>query len=206
MINLLNFADRVLPGPFFFSTSEVLKMSDSIFSAPGMVLGESEGRFSMKEIIFYGPGVRWLVVRDSDGRFLLQNGLWGVNCDPAKFKQYKRQSAATNALALYGAPLVADGHFQSRGKIIAVYPGDVVTRSGEVLRCKEFDIVGTLAWALDSMVDNLHCATSALSVARKLRAKFKRSWRYAHPYRRRLMLSYVLARHNSNRLVWQNYS
>ena len=160
----------------------------------------------MSKVIFRGPGVRWLVVRESDGRFLLRSNKWGLHCDPGEFKQYKRQSAATNALSRYGAPLVADGHFESRGKIIAVYPGDVVTRSGEILRCKEFDIVGSTAWALDSMVDNLHCSTSAMGVARKLRAKFRRSWRYAHPYRRRLMLTYVLNRHNANRLIWQNYS
>ncbi len=167
---------------------------------------ESEGSFSMAEVIFYGPGVRWLVVRETDGRFLLENGSWGLNCDPGKFKQYKRQSAATAALARYGAPLVSDGHFESRGKIIAVYPGDIINRSGQVLRCQEFDVVGSTAWILERMVDNLHCSTSALAVARKLRAKFKRSWRYAHPYRRRLMLSYVLNRHQANRLVWKNYS
>lgn len=160
----------------------------------------------MSDVIFNGPGVRWLVVRESDGRFLLGNGSWGINCDPGKFKQYKQQASATAALARYGAPVVSDGHFKSRGKIIAIYPGDAVTRSGQVLRCKEFDIVGSTAWALDSMVDNLHCSTSALAVARKLRAKFKRAWLYSHPYRRRLMLAYVLNRHQSNRLVWQNYS
>ncbi len=160
----------------------------------------------MSDFRFSGPGVRWLVVRRCDGRFLLRSNKWGLHCDPGKFKQYKRQSAATAALARYGAPLVADGHFEARGRIIAVYPGDTITRSGDVIRLKEFDIVGSNAWALDSMVDNLHCSTSALSVARKLRLKFKRSWRYVHPYRRRLMLSYVLNRHHSNRLVWRHYS
>jgi hypothetical protein len=158
------------------------------------------------DFLYAGPGVRWLVVRDADGRFLLQNGLWGVNCDPNRFKQYKQQTSALKALKRFGAPLITDGRFESRGKIIALYPGDIVTRSGKILRCKEFDIVGSIAWALDSMVDNLHCATSALGVARQLRSKFKRFWRYAHPYRRRLMLSYCLTRHKANREVWQNYS
>lgn len=161
---------------------------------------------SNDDFLFAGPGVRWLVVRDVDGRLLLKNGLWGVNCDPNRFKQYKQQASAIKALERYGAPLVTDGHFQSRGKIKALHHGDIVTRSGDILRCKEFDIVGNVAWSLNSMVDNLHCATSALGVARQLRSKFKRSWRYSHPFRRRLMLEYVLARHNANREVWQFYS
>tara|TARA_R110002167_G_C12672420_1_gene650811 strand:- start:517 stop:1062 length:546 start_codon:yes stop_codon:yes gene_type:complete len=181
-------------------------MSEEISSGPGLALRESEGRFSMSDVIFYGPGVRWLVVREIDSRVLLYSNKWSSSSNPGRYKLYKQQSAATAALERFGAPLVADGHFESRGKIIAVYPGDIINRSGVVVRCRDFEITGSLPMVLDSMVDNFHCSTSQLEVARKLRAKFKRSWRYAHPYRRRLMLTYVLARHNANRLVWKAYS
>tara|TARA_R100000951_G_scaffold23278_1_gene19440 strand:- start:993 stop:1343 length:351 start_codon:yes stop_codon:yes gene_type:complete len=88
----------------------------------------------------FSGGKRWIVERELDNRILLKNGFWGINCDPHRFKLYKRKSAALKSLERFGAPLINDGHFECRGRILAVYHGDLITRSGKILKKSDFEL------------------------------------------------------------------
>ena len=151
-------------------------------------------------------GKRWIVQRESDGRFLLQNGLWGINCDPNKFKQYKRESAALKSLELYGAPLISDGHFKTRGRILAVYHGDFITRAGKILRKLDFELSGAEKSRIEFFVNRLHCGESWLFVAREVKRGLRKCWRNFPPALRREILEYALGVHRANREIWKAYS
>jgi hypothetical protein len=77
---------------------------------------------------------RWMVRRDS-GHFLAKNNRWykSVAC-ATDIKLYKTSGHALRALKIFGAPIVSDGHFESRGSVIAVYENDVIDRCGQISR------------------------------------------------------------------------
>lgn len=154
----------------------------------------------------FAGGKRWIVQRELDGRFLLENGLWGINSDPNRFKQYKRQSAALKALERYNAPMIQSGNFETRGRILAVYHGDCINRAGKILRKLDFDLSGAEKSRIEFFVNRLHCGESWLFVAREVKRGLRKSWSNLPLALRREILEYALGVHRANREIWKAYS
>lgn len=69
---------------------------------------------------------RFIAIRDLDGAILTSEKTWSKPNKSFTPMFYRRSSNAVKALKLYGAPLIGDEHFVSRGKAIAVNKSDYV--------------------------------------------------------------------------------
>lgn len=63
---------------------------------------------------------RFIAIRDLDGAILTDKKTWSQPNEKFTPMFYRRSANAVKALETYGAPLVYDGHFESRGRVIAV--------------------------------------------------------------------------------------
>jgi hypothetical protein len=69
---------------------------------------------------------RFIAIRDLDGAILTSKKTWSEPDEYFTPMFYRKSANAIKALKLYGAPLIGDEHFQSRGKVIAVNKLDYV--------------------------------------------------------------------------------
>lgn len=63
---------------------------------------------------------RFIAIRDLDGAILTDKKTWSQPNEKFTPMFYRRSANAVKALETYGAPLVGDEHFESRGLAIAV--------------------------------------------------------------------------------------
>jgi len=76
----------------------------------------------------------WIVKR-ADGCLLATNNRWyRMVSGVSEIKKYKTNGGATRSLKRYGAPLVGDEHFESRGSVHALYAGDEINVCGQITR------------------------------------------------------------------------
>ncbi len=151
-------------------------------------------------------GKRWIVERELDGKKLTVSGSWSNRIDPRQYKLYKRQSAALKALERYNAPMVQSGHFETRGRILAVYHGDIINLAGKILKKADFELSDAEKSRIQFFVNRLHCGESWLFVAREVRRGLRKSWSNMPPALRREILEHALGIHRANREIWKAYS
>ena len=148
--------------------------------------------------------VKWLVRREIDDRFLCTDNKWrdcvaGVE----NIKLYKRPHAAQKALDRF-APLVEDGHFETRGTLYAVHEGDTIDRNGKITRSKAVEpLVGENRLVVVHKVGYHHVAEPYLKVCREIYHSIRKSVRnkMTRPLRRGLF-KLVIETHRANRAVY----
>ena len=154
----------------------------------------------------FDGGKRWIVERELDGKKLTVSGWWSNRIDPRQYKLYKRQSAALKALERYNAPMIQSGNFETRGRILAVYHGDCITRAGKIMKNPEFGLTVAEKGRIDFFVNRLHCGECGLFVAREVRRGLRKCWGNLPNAARREILEYALGIHRANREIWKAYS